>query len=158
MLKVKIVSTRVRTAACARTQRQPSAISSLMLVVAAGSRPCGGSAMRVTSTAPKPTRIAWPRNGRAIPSANSAAPMGGPASWLMVTKPAMIRALARGRSSRATSIGSNVADALSANTSAVASRNSASSTAAMDTLPVRMETTSRPRTMARDTSAAMTIR
>ena len=45
-----------------------------------------------------------------------------------MTKPAWIRALAMARSSRRTSIGSSVCEALSAKTSAVASRKSATST------------------------------
>ena len=63
-------------------------------------------------------------NGHGEPTANSAAPIGGPASWLKVTSPVSTRALAVARSPRWTSIGASVWVVVSANTSAVDSRNS----------------------------------
>ena len=54
-----------------------------------GARPCGGSLSRAISTHPEAQRTtAWTTNGQAIPAANSAAPIGGPTSWLTVMKPA----------------------------------------------------------------------
>ena len=61
-------------------------------------------------------------------------------------KPVTRRALPIARSSRATSIGSRVLDVLSANTSAVATRKSATSTTRTETCPVTMEATSTSRT------------
>ena len=94
MLNVKMVSTSVRTAAWRRTHRSPSAMSCRTWVSRTSSRPCGGTAIRATSSAPAPTSTAMPTIGSAAPIANSAAPIGGPASWLTVMNPACSRALA----------------------------------------------------------------
>src|SRR5665647_1644916 len=67
MLKMKIVSTSVRTAAWWRTHRKPSAMSCRMWVRCSGSRPCGGRTMRDTSTAASPTSTTWAANGHAAP-------------------------------------------------------------------------------------------
>ena len=71
--------------------------------------PCAGSAIRDTARHPRPTSTACATNGHACPTANNAAPIGGPTSWLTVTKPACSREL-RDRQvvTRATSIGSSV--------------------------------------------------
>ena len=127
-LKMRMVSTRVRTAAWCRTQRTPSAMSCRRWVVCVSAR-CGGSDDR-GRPAPPPRRraVPRPRTASACPTANRNAPSGGPTSWLTVTNPAMIRLFASARSSRCTSIGTSVLDALSANVSAVPSRNIATST------------------------------
>ena len=102
------------------------------------SRPCAGSTIagdeHDAQRAPGPpgSRTAAPS-----PAANSAAPIGGPASWLTVMKPVMQpgvaeREVLRGR--RASAAACSVV--LSANTSAVPSRNIATSTTAMETVPV----------------------
>ena len=71
-------------------------------------RSIGGTRTRVTSSAPSATQTAQVKNGVAIATANSAAPTAGPMSWLVVRKPAIIRALPTVRSSLATTIGSSV--------------------------------------------------
>ena len=73
-------------------------------------------------------RRAWAANGQARPSANSSAPIGGPTSWLSVTKPVMQPGVGDAEVVAATSIGSSVEVVVSANTSAVPSRNIAAST------------------------------
>ncbi len=140
MLKVKIVSTRVRTAALPRTQRKPSAMSWRTCVgPASASGSSGrGRTRREISSVPSRTSTPWAANGHAIPVAKRAAPIGGPPSWLTVMNPVCRRELAIARSSRSTIIGSRVWLALSANISAVPSRNSAASTTAIDTWPVTM--------------------
>ena len=122
-----------------------------------GSRATRGSTIRLISTAPIATSTAWLTNGSAMPSANSAAPIGGPTSWLIVTSPAWSRELATARSSRRTSIGSRVWAALSANTSAVESTKSAASTTAIDTVSVTIETAMTTRIAERSRSTVMTI-
>ena len=157
MLKTKIVSTSVRTAAWCRTQRNPSAMSWRTWLSMLRSRPCAGSTMRDTSTAPSATRTAWVRNGSAIAVANSAAPIGGPASWLTVMKPVWRRELPTARSWRSTSIGSSVLVVLSANTSAVPSRNIATSTIAIETVPLITASASSTSTTARSRSTVTTM-
>ena len=78
-LKVKIVIASVRTAACAHSQLHPSRISSRTRALRprapwAGSRTCVISSMPASTHTPSLT------NGSAMPTANSAAPTGGPAS------------------------------------------------------------------------------
>ena len=85
----------------------------------AGPRPWAGSATRDTSSTPAATSTVSATNGHTTPAANSAAPIGGPTSWLSVMKPVCSRELAIARSSRCTSIGVSVAEVLSAKTSAV---------------------------------------
>ena len=153
---MKIVRTSVRTAAWCSTHRQPSAIS-----VRTGRRCDAGATGRTTrdtSRAPSPTSSACAANGTATPTTNSRAPRGGPASWFMVTKPVCSRALARARSWCATSIGSRVAEAVSAKTSAVPSRNSAASTTAIDTVSVARDSARTPSTPARTRSTTTTTR
>ena len=87
---------------------------------APGRARCAGSAIRLTSSAPAATSTAWPTNGTPCRSRTAPRRCGGPTSWLSVMNPAWIRELASTRSSRCTSIGSSVCDALSAKTSAVA--------------------------------------
>ena len=157
MLKMKIVSTSVRTAAWCRTHRNPSAMSCPMWLASARSRRCGGSATRETSSAPSATSTAWVTNGRAIPAAKSAAPIGGPASWLTVMKPVWSREFAIARSSRGTSIGSSVWEVLSAKTSAVPRRKSATSTTAIETVPVTTVVAIRTSTTARTRSTVTTM-
>ena len=96
-------------------------------------------------------------NGQAAPTAKSAAPSGGPASWFSVMKPVCSRALATARSSRATSIGSSVCELLSAKTSAVLSTNSVTSTPAIDTWSVATASVSTATTAARARSTLTTI-
>ncbi len=154
---MKIVSTSVRTAAWCRTHRNPSAMSCPMWRASARSRRCAGSATRETSRAPSATSTAWVTNGRAIPAAKSAAPIGGPASWLTVMKPVWSREFAIARSSRGTSIGSSVWELLSAKTSAVPRRKRATSTTAIETVPVTTVVAIRTSTTARIRSTDTTI-
>jgi hypothetical protein len=93
-----------------------------------------------------------------VPAANSAAPIGGPASWSKVINPASSRELATARSSRETSIGTRVAEVLSAKTSAVDSRPNATSATVTETVPVSIETTRTVSTTARAPLAAITTR
>ena len=101
MLKVKIVSTSVRTAAWCRTQRNPSAMSWRMRLPRPGSRRCAGQhdAGHQHGAQGRPARPGS-RTASAMPAAKSAAPIGGPASWLTVMKPVCSRELASARSSR----------------------------------------------------------
>ena len=123
---------------------------------APSSRPWAGSRTRAIVATAARSSTPCATKGIEVPAANSAAPRGGPASWLTVMKPVWMRALPTARSSRCTSIGSNVPEALSANVSAVPRRNSATSTTPIDTVPVPMLATSSPRTMTRTTSTPMT--
>ncbi len=93
-----------------------------------------------------------------MPTANRNAPTAGPMSWLTVTKPAMIRALAMPRSAFSTSIGVSVPVVTSAKTSAVPSANIATRTNVMSTCPVTITTHSPARTIARSASTTITIR
>ena len=137
-LNVTIARVRVRTGACPQVQRKPS--TDVLADVAGLARRRGtvSVTIRETSQAPSATQTAWITNGNAIPSANSAAPIGGPTIWLAVIIPAMIRALPMPRSRFSTTIGSSVLVVVSAKTSAVPSRNIAPSTTAMLTTPVTM--------------------
>ena len=100
-LKVKIVSTSVRTAACAHSQRTPSAMSSR---TDGRARRVGAAARAADpgdAAAPEQRRTtAWATNGSAIPAANSAAPTGGPASWLHSDEPGLQPGVARCRGRR----------------------------------------------------------
>ena len=91
-------------------------------------------AIRVTRRAPSSTTTAWARNGTAMPAANRTAPSGGSGHLVDGDEAghAAGRCRRRGRAS-ATSIGSSVLAVVSANTSAVPSRNIATSTSAMST-------------------------
>ena len=91
-----------------------------------------------------------------MPTVNRSAPIAGPISWLTVTKPAMIRALAMPRSAFSTSIGASVPVVASAKTSAVPSTNSVAITSQMSTSPVTMTTHSPTRTTVRSESTAIT--
>jgi hypothetical protein len=93
-----------------------------------------------------------------VPVAKSAAPIGGPANWFTVTRPAIRRELAIPRSALSTSIGTNVLDAVSANVSAVPNRNMTTSTTAMFTQPVTIVTVSTVSTTVRIRSTATTTR
>jgi hypothetical protein len=86
----------------------------------------------------------------ARPRANRAAPIGGPASWFTVIKPAINRALPSARSERATITGSSVAAVVSARTSQVPRRNKATRTTTMLTRPVKMEALIRTAMAARE--------
>ena len=70
--------------------------------------------------------------------------------------PVCSREFATARSSRCTSIGSSVLEVVSANTSAVPSRNIATSTTAIDTAPVSTESASTTSTAARSRSTTTT--
>jgi hypothetical protein len=157
MLKVKIVSTSVRTAGWWTTKRKPSA-TSLATGRGDGCSFLAGGLTRVTSTAPSATSTAWPTKGNDLATANSAAPMAGPTSWYTVTKPVCSRALATVRSPRSTSEGNSELEAVLLKTSAVPRRNIARRTSVMSTLPVRIEAASNPSTAARARSTVATIR
>ena len=72
-LKMRMVSTSVRTAAWCRTQRTPSAMSCRMCVVCSSVR-CGGSAIREISTAPAATSTASAANGQRLPDGEQERP------------------------------------------------------------------------------------
>ena len=55
---------------------------------------CGGSTTLETRTTPSATSTASAPNGQADPTTNSAAPSGGPASWLKVIIPVSSREFA----------------------------------------------------------------
>lgn len=156
MLNVKIVSTSVRTAGWWRTHARPSPISCRSERLATRSRPEPGRRIPATISAATATSTACTANGTAGPNTNRAAPIGGPASWLTVMKAPRIRWFAAPRSSRATSIGVSVADALSAKTSRLATTNSANRTLAMLAVPVDTLTVSVNSTAARTVSTATT--
>ncbi len=126
MLNVKMVSTRVRTAAWCRDPAE--ALGDVVTHVRrrlGRSRPWSGSAIREMSSAPSSTNTAWVANGHAIPTANRAAPIGGPASWLTVMNPIWSRALAMREVVAVHDHRQQRDEALSANVSAVPSRNRA---------------------------------
>ena len=150
-----IVIVRVRTGGLCHSHLKPSTMSrrTWKSVLRSGR----GATTRDTSTAPSATNRAWARNGQAIPAANRAAPIGGPASWLAVMKPAISRALPIGRSARSTTIGSKVWEVVSAKVSAVPSRNIATRTTAMLTWPVTIEAYRTTSTSARSRSTVTTI-
>ncbi len=91
-----------------------------------------------------------------MPTAKRKAPSAGPISWLTVTNPAIMRALAMPRSAFSTSIGASVPDVASAKTSAVPSTNSVTITSQMSTCPVTMTTQSPSRTAVRSESTTIT--
>ncbi|HVH24342.1 MAG TPA: hypothetical protein VNA11_17985, partial [Pseudonocardia sp.] len=101
----------------------------------------GSTILEINST-PNASSATWATNGQAAPARNSAAPIGGPASWLPTIRPALSRALAMPRSGLATSIGSSVVLMVSATVSAVPSRNIAVSTTGTPTRPVAVLATS----------------
>ncbi len=101
---------------------------------------------------------AWVANGTKWPAVNRNAPIGGPASWLMVMTPVITREFATARSSRWTSIGTSVLVLLSAKTSAVPSRNIATRTTAIGAESTAIATASRARTTIRAASTATMIR
>ena len=78
-LKVKIVMASVRTAGWFHSQRQPSRMSSRTRADRAA-RERGGSRTGQISSTPASTHTVSLAKGSAIPAANSAAPMGRPAS------------------------------------------------------------------------------
>lgn len=158
-LKIKIVSTRVRTAAWCSTHRKPSTRSRRALPRTPGtSRPWAGSTTLDTSSTPAATRTSWVANGHTTPAANRPAPIDGPTSWLSVMNPACRRELATARSSRPTSMGVRVVAVLSAKTSALASSPSATSAPATVTASATTRAVSTASTAARTESAVITIR
>ena len=139
MLNTRIVRASVRTAGCRRVQRIPSAdVPPHGSASVAALPPVRRQRHRQHQEDAGQTSSVSVAKGQARPAANSAAPIGGPASWLSVRNPVCRRALAMARSSRSTSIGSRVWLVLSANTSltatspspASATRRSASRSAA----------------------------
>ena len=133
MLNVKIVSASVRIGGWAMSQRIPSAISARRLRRSAD-RSRVPIATRETSTAPSAKQAAFVANGRAMPTANRNAPIGGKSSWFVKRNAPCIRAFAMPRSSRLTRLGINVLLAESANVSAVPRMNRTMSTTAMLTV------------------------
>ena len=158
MLNVTITSASVRTGRLPISQRSPSAMSWRTCVSTFSRTAPLGVPIRLTSTAPSATQVAWRTNGTAIPTENRNAPSAGPMSWLTVTKPAMSRALAMPRSGFSTSIGVRVPVVASAKTSAVPRANIVTSTNQMLTCPVTMTTQRKARTTVRIESTTMTIR
>lgn len=151
------MSTRVRTAAWFTVQRKPSAMSRRRLRLSCAGRSRTGSRTRDTSTTAAATSTSSVANGQAAPAANSAAPIGGPISWLRVMKPVCSRALATVRSSRCTSIGVSVPAVLSANTSATVSRPIAASAPIAVSVPVSIVATSPASTRTRARFATIMI-
>ncbi|GAB3915458.1 hypothetical protein GCM10027613_11480 [Microlunatus endophyticus] len=128
MLKARMTSANVRTAALAHTQRSPSPISRSTWVRCPSSLPDASpdtnsvsdpeAAIRATSSTDSSTQTTWTTNGQAAPTANRKAPTGGPTNWLQVRNPACSRWLPVPRSSLGTSIGNRVEVVVSAKTSA----------------------------------------
>ncbi len=135
-LKVTMVSARVRTAALPQSQRSPSTISRRAGLRVDGSTPCGGRTMREMARALMTMARVCATNGTMASAAKSAAPIGGPRNWLMVTKPAITLAFPKPSSRRWTIIGKSVWEVVSANVSAVPSKNMAVSTTTMSTRSV----------------------
>ena len=115
------------------------------------------TAIRDINTAPPAQVIACAIDGHTIPAANRNAPSGGPTSWLSVIRPTLMRALATPRSRLSTIIGSSVPVVMSANVSAVPSRNIAASTMPTLTTSVAIDSASTASTTARATLTAITI-
>ena len=117
-----------------------------------------GTTMREMRTAPSAMHTACTRKGHAVPAANSTAPTAGPTRLFMVSEPAEMRALPMPRSAFDTTIGSRVPVVVSANTSAVPSRNIVTRTTATFTEPVTSIAVRTARTPARTRSTATTSR
>ena len=130
-LKTTMVSASVRTGGLPSSQRTPSAMSWRTWLSTSSRTAPGGVPIREISTTPTATKTVVSMKGNAVALAKSSAPTAGPTSWLAVTAPAMMRALAMPRSRLSTSIGTRVAPVASANTSAAPSARSAASTTAM---------------------------
>ena len=88
------------------------------------------------SSAPSAKQAASAANGRAIPTTNRAAPIGGAMSWLVSSTPPERRAFAMPRSSRRTSRGRRLPPPTSANVSAVPEQEQRDEDQPMFTLPV----------------------
>ena len=95
MLKVKIVSTRVRTARDGGPSGTPRRCRGAS-PAAAGSRSVRRQGDRAPGSRAERDEDGLTENGQAVPAANRAAPTEARASWLTVTKPVWIRALASG--------------------------------------------------------------
>ena len=117
----------------------------------------GRALLGLVRRAGAPGRSARPRRRPGSPGRRTATrgrrrtgtpPAAGPTSWLTVTNPAMIRLFASARSSRRTSIGTRVPEALSANVSAVPRTNMAVSTSTIEATSVSTAAASSSRTSA----------
>ena len=94
-LKVTITRDRVRTAGCPSSHRTPSAMSRRTWVLP-GSRtgPAGSADAGHEDGGQQHRRRSGHRTAGRVPVANSAAPIGAPASWLSVMNPVCSRAWA----------------------------------------------------------------
>ena len=116
------------------------------------------TATRETSRIARDAVTAWTANGQAMPAANKNAPIGGPASWFAVTKPAMSRAWPIARSALGITIGRSVWLAESANTSATPRANMTARTRKTFTTSVTMNVHSAAITATRSPLATITMR
>jgi hypothetical protein len=124
MLKAVIRIARVRTGGCVHSHRNPSRTSRTRCERSASVGRDGRLTLD-TITAPASSRTALSVNGSAMPSPNSNAPTGGPASWLPTTLEPCSRAFARPSPVLGTTTAIATVFALSAKVSAVPSRNNA---------------------------------
>ena len=116
---------RVRIGAWCQSQLRPSATSCLTARRSLPCAGCGRGRTLVMRKAPAAMKPAYVPNGSAVAAPNSAAPIGGPASWFVTIIVPIRRELAIPSPSLGTTSATSVLPAESTSVSAVPNRNTA---------------------------------